>query len=68
MILLEKIFPIEKLNLTWNEQTNFITLCPLSNPQRLYSFVSPNIWLVLYYQTVVLAFIASCIDYLEISS
>ena len=32
------------------------------------SFVSPNIWLVLYYQTVVLAFIASCIDYLEISS
>lgn len=28
--LLEKIFSIEKLDLTWNKQTNFYKLCPLS--------------------------------------
>ena len=27
---LKKIFPTEKLDLTWNEQTNFIKLCSLS--------------------------------------
>ena len=35
---LKKTFPIEKLDLTWNKQTNFNKLCPLSPPKNVENF------------------------------
>ena len=42
----EKLFLIEKLNLTWNKQANLSKPCPLSPPRKkVRKFLTPPIWL-----------------------
>ena len=38
----EKLFLIEKLNLTWNKQANLSKPCPLSPPQKSVEIFNPS--------------------------